>query len=184
MLPAKISRFILITGLVFLFLTCMVTPVSARVITPGDTIYIDETGLDITAAVGNISRSYLFGENVTEGSATEPVIQIFNVDRRKGSCELSTKNLRDFYADPACFANKTGQWTVFRPGQPWECMASGEGCRIIFTVAEVRTPMPTLTPTSTFTPAPAPSPTKKSPVGAEIGIIAVGLGGLLLAKRK
>ena len=196
MVPVKISCRILVAGLVVLALFSLISPISGRMISAGDTIYVNETGLDISAAVGNISKSYLSGVNDTSGSDPEPVIQIYNIRGRTVDCQIPASSLHDFYADPACFANKTGQWTVYRPGHPWECTDTGEGCSIIFTVLELPTPSPTPTTsplpqvTATTPKAPVVIPTSwpttpaKSPVGTEILVIAIAGAALLAARRK
>lgn len=185
MVPVTISCRILVAGLVVLALTSLISPISGRTISAGDTISINETGLDISAAVGNISKSYLSGVTDTTGSDPEPVIQIYNIRSRTVDCRIPSSSLHDFYADPACFANKTGQWTVLRPAHPWECKDTGEGCTIIFTV--VNPPAPTPVPTTQHLPVVIPTswPTTpvKSPPGTGILVIAI-VGAALLAVRR
>jgi hypothetical protein len=196
MVPVTISCRILVAGLVVLALLSLISPISGRTISAGDTISINETGLDISAAVGNISKSYLSNVTDTTGSDPEPVIQIYNIRSRTVDCRIPSSSLHDFYADPACFTNKTGQWTVLRPAHPWECKDTGEGCNIIFTVVDppTPTPAPTTPPlpmeTATTVKTPVVIPTSwpttpaKSPVGIEILVIAIAGAALLAVLRK
>jgi len=94
----KISRFILVTGLVVLFILVMITPVSAelRTINKGATIFIGESNLDITNAVGSSTK---IGWWASGSTSTNPDFVM----------DISSK-YKSFTVDQDTFVSRTGNW--------------------------------------------------------------------------
>jgi hypothetical protein len=98
---SKISRFILITGLIIFLILVMVTPVSAelRTIKQGATIFIGEGNLDITNGVGS-SNTIGWWASPYALNANEPPTKTLNIVGRQTA----------FTVAPADFVSCTGNW--------------------------------------------------------------------------
>jgi len=103
------EHFLLISSLSLFFVLFLLQPASARnpidVISPGGTVFIGESGLDITAAVPAIA-SIAWWASGADINVTAPTRIIFPSDRL------------NFYISPSDFVGYTGNWYVYTGSPP------------------------------------------------------------------